>query len=104
MDLSQTAIANRPDAPEVEITPAAIRAFGRLWHTVATDLRTHPTGDGGLICEDRRSPTRPTLWRMAPKGAVHPDSPYDFRLREFVTVALPAGPGGDGASRPLAGA
>ena len=99
---SDLAITDHSGPAEVEITPAAIRAFGRLWHAVAADLRTHPTGDGGLICEQRRSGTHPTLWRVAPDGAIQPDSPYSFRLGEFVTAALPAGILGDSASRPLA--
>jgi hypothetical protein len=94
MDTSRTAMAHRPDAPEVDITPAAIRAFGRLWHAVSTDLQTHPSGDGGLICEDRRSSVRPTLWRVAPDGTIHPDSPYSFRLRQFVPASVPVRPEG----------
>jgi hypothetical protein len=103
-DHSVAAQTEHSDAAETEITAAAIRGFGRLWHAVAADLRTHPTGDGGLICEDRRSPTRPTLWRVAPDGTIHPDTPYSFRLGEFVAAALQDGVSGDDASRPLASA
>ena len=104
MHLSPVVIADQWDAAEGEITPAAIRAFGRLWHAVAADLRTHPTGDGGLICEERGSRTRSRLWRVAPDGVIEPDRPYDFRLGQFVSVALPGSVSGRGASRPLVSA
>jgi hypothetical protein len=74
---------------ETEITEAAIRGYGRLLSAVGGRIETHASRDGGLICEDRTVPARPTAWRVAPDGAVLPDSPYNFRLGAFVTAGLP---------------
>jgi hypothetical protein len=76
---------------EVEISVAAISAYGRLLRAVSGPLRTHAAGDGGLICEDRTVQARPILWRVAADGAVVPDSPYSFITGTFTTAKLPAG-------------
>lgn len=76
---------------EVEVTDAALGAYGRLLAAVGARLRTHAGGDGGLICEDRRIYTRPAMWRISPDGVVLPDSRYSFMLRAFVTAAIPQG-------------
>ncbi len=79
------------DQDEFGITAAAIRGYGRLLKAVGGKIRTHPSKDGGLICEDTRHPARPTIWRVCPDGAVLPDSQYNFLLRAFITGALPEG-------------
>ena len=76
---------------EIEVTDAALGAYGRLRAIIGERLRTHPARDGGLICEDRKIYTRPSLWRMSPDGAVTADSRYSFTLRTFAPVALPQG-------------
>jgi hypothetical protein len=76
---------------EVEVTDAALGAYGRLRAIIGERLRTHPARDGGLICEDRKVYTRPALWRISPDGAVLPDSRYSFTLAAFAPVALPQG-------------
>jgi hypothetical protein len=79
------------DEGEVEVTDAALGAYGRMRAIIGERLRTHPAPDGGLICEDRKVYTRPALWRIAPDGAVLPDSRYSFTLGAFAPVALPQG-------------
>ncbi len=79
------------DQGEVEVTEAALGAYGRLRAIVGERLRTHPARDGGLICEDPKVYTRPSLWRIAPDGAILADSRYSFTLGAFAPVALPLG-------------
>ena len=79
------------DEVEVEVTDAALGAYGRLRAIIGERLQTHPARDGGLICEDRKIYTRPALWRISPDGAVLPDSRYSFTLAAFAPVALPQG-------------
>lgn len=74
---------------EPGVTEAALSAYGRLLAMLGARLRTHATHDGGMICEDRRSSTRPSIWRISPDGAVLPDSRYSFALGGFTPVALP---------------
>jgi hypothetical protein len=74
---------------EVEISVAAICAYGRLLRALGRTIRTHPSGDGGLICEDNTVPGRPVLWRVSRQGAVFPDRPYSFITRSFTTAKLP---------------
>lgn len=76
---------------QTEVTDAALGAYGRLLATFGERLRTHPTRDGGLICEDRKIYTRPAMWRIAPNGVVLPDNRYSFTLRAFTPAALPQG-------------
>jgi len=78
-------------AHEIEITDAAIGAYGALLAAVGRRVTTHPFRDGGLICEDRTRWARPTMWRISPEGAVLPDTRYSFAHRGFVTSALPPG-------------
>ena len=75
---------------EIEITDAAISAYGRLLRAVGRTIRTHAAGDGGLICEDRTLPAKPVLWRISPDGAVVADRPYCFTSRAFTTAVLPS--------------
>jgi hypothetical protein len=77
------------DRHEVEITTGAICGYGRLLRAVGRTIKTHPAGDGGLICEDRTVPARPMLWRVSPEGAVLPDRPYSFITRAFTSAKLP---------------
>jgi len=79
------------DHDEVEITDAAIGAYGRLLRAVGRAIRTHAAGDGGLICEDRINRTRPIMWRISPDGAVLPDSRYNFAAGAFIPAILPRG-------------
>lgn len=74
---------------EVEITVAAIRAFGRLMRAVERRIKTHPAGDGGLICEDRTVRASPVMWRISSGGAVLPDTPYSYVTRSFTFAKLP---------------
>ena len=76
---------------EPEVTDEALGAFGQLLVIIGRRLRTHATRDGGLICEDSSSRTRPAMWRISPDGVVLPDSRYSFRLGGFTPVALPQG-------------
>ena len=76
---------------EIEITDAAIGGYSRLLTAVRGRIETHPSRDGGLICEDRTVPARPTVWRVLPNGVVLPDSPYNFLLGAFLTASLPRG-------------
>jgi hypothetical protein len=76
---------------EVDVTDAALGAYGRLRAIIGERLRTHPARDGGLICEDRKIYTRPSLWRISADGAVLADNRYSFTLRAFAPVALPQG-------------
>ena len=59
---------------EAEISEAAIRTFGRVLATMADRITTRPYGDGGLICEERTSRARPSVWRISADGAVVPAS------------------------------
>jgi hypothetical protein len=74
---------------EIEISVGAICGYGRLLRAVERTLRTHPAGDGGLICEDRTVPARPMMWRVSPEGTVLPDRPYSFITRSFTMAKLP---------------
>jgi len=76
---------------EIEITDAAIGGYSRLLSAVGGRIATHASRDGGLICEDRTVPARPTVWQVLPDGAVLPDNPYNFLLGAFVTASLPRG-------------
>ena len=76
-------------ADETEISLAAIDGYRRLLRTVGPTLQTHAAKDGGLICEDRASRSRPTLWRVLPDGEILADAPYNFARGEFVAVKLP---------------
>lgn len=76
---------------EPKVTDEALGAYGRLLALIGRRLRTHATRDGGLICEDPRSRTRPAMWRISPHGVVLPDRRYSFALRGFTPVALPHG-------------
>ena len=76
--------------PEPEISRAAVRSYVRLLRAVGGKLQLHVTRDGGLLCEDRRSPARPTVWRISADGNVEPDRPYNFLLGAFVPARLPA--------------
>jgi hypothetical protein len=76
---------------EMEVSEAAIRAYGRLLGALNGRIRTHPSCDGGLICELRPGRARPILWRIQPDGAVVPDTRYNFMRRAFVTTPLPQG-------------
>ena len=88
-----SALADRDDntshSEQIEISPAAISAYGRLLGAVGRRLYTHAAPDGGLICEDRTSKARPTMWRILPDGEIHPDRPYSYRRSGFVAVELP---------------
>lgn len=72
------------DEIEIEISQAAIGAYGRLMRVVGRRLFTHAARDGGLICESRASRTRPTMWRILPDGEILPDTPYSYARGEFV--------------------
>jgi hypothetical protein len=74
---------------EVEISDAVICGYGRLLRLLGGEVITHPTKDGGLICEHRTATARPTLWRISSDGAVLPDSPYSFLHGAFMTASLP---------------
>jgi hypothetical protein len=78
---------------EIEISPAAIGAYGRLLGAVGRRIYTYATQDGGLICEDRTSRARPTMWRILCDGEILPDRPYDYLLAGFVAGELPTEPG-----------
>lgn len=77
------------ESDEVEISVAAICAYGRLLRAVGRGMRTHSAGDGGLICEDRTVRSMPVMWRISPEGAVLPDHPFSFITRSFITAKLP---------------
>jgi hypothetical protein len=77
-------------ADETEISLAAIDGYRRLLRTVGATLQTHAAKDGGLICEDHASRSRPTLWRVLPDGEILADTPYSFALGKFVAVTSPA--------------
>ena len=74
---------------EIEISPAAIGAYGRLLGAVGRRIYTYATPDGGLICEDRTSRARPTMWRILRDGEILPDRPYDYLRAGFVAGELP---------------
>ena len=74
---------------DLDVTPAAIRTFGRLLVVTGGHVAAHRSPDGGLICEDRSRFARPALWRILPDGTVRPDSRYSFVRRGFVTTAVP---------------
>lgn len=78
------------DSAETEISDAAISGYGRLLRAIGRRITTYATNDGGLICEDRATQARPTMWRISRDGAIVPDSPYSFSLRTFVSAAVPA--------------
>jgi hypothetical protein len=86
-------LAERYDDPqstdETEISLAAIDGYRHLLRTVGPTLQTHAAKDGGLICEDRASHSRPTLWRVLPNGEILDDTPYSFTRGEFVAVTSP---------------
>jgi hypothetical protein len=84
-------IGNASSGDQIEISDAAIASYKRLRDAVRGRLVTHAAGDGGLICEERTHRARPTIWRVAPDGAVLPDRPYNFALRTFITAGLPSG-------------
>jgi hypothetical protein len=88
-EASLPATQPEPEA-EPEISRAAIRSYVRLLRAVGGKLQLHVASDGGLICEDRRSPARPTVWRISADGVVEPDRPYNFLLQAFVASRLPA--------------
>lgn len=73
----------------IEITDAALGAYGRLLRAIGRIITTKATADGGLICEDRTVPARPVLWRISSDGTVVADSRYDFASGAFVSE-LPA--------------
>lgn len=87
------ALAERNDdtssPDETEISLAVIDGYGRLLRAVGRTLCTHAAKDGGLICENRASRSRPSLWRVLPDGEILADTPYSFSLGEFVAVKLP---------------
>jgi hypothetical protein len=74
---------------EVSVSEAAIRTWRRLFGLNAGRIRAHAYRDGGLICEDRMSPARPRLWRIAADGALLADSSYNFTQRAFIRVPVP---------------
>ncbi|HEX4009057.1 MAG TPA: hypothetical protein VHX62_03580 [Solirubrobacteraceae bacterium] len=77
---------------EIEISLAAVHGYGRLLRAVGHQLQTHPTADGGLICEDRIACwARPTMWRILSDGKVLADNPYSYALGDFAPGTLPAG-------------
>jgi hypothetical protein len=76
-------------AIEIEVSEAAVRGYGRLLRAVGRRIHTHAAPDGGLICEDRTSRARPTMWRISNDGHVVPDTPYSFARRSFVASELP---------------
>jgi hypothetical protein len=80
-----------PDHDEVEITDAALAAFGAILRSCRRTIRTHSAGDGGLICEDRSVRARPLMWRISPEGSVLPDHRYNFRTRAFRAAMPPVG-------------
>lgn len=91
------------DEDAFEITVAALHAYGRLLRAVGRTVTTHAASDGGLICEDRTRPSRPTVWRIAADGTVLPDSQYDFVQRSFIAGRLPSALHGQGAPSVTAG-
>jgi hypothetical protein len=74
---------------EVEISAAAVRSYARLLHAVGHRIHTYGTRDGGLICEDRSSLARPTIWRILGDGTIVADAPYSFVRRAFVPAEPP---------------
>jgi hypothetical protein len=76
-------------ADEVPTSEAAMTTFRQLLGALTGRVSTYASRDGGLICEDRSSPGRPWMWRIAADGALLPDSSYDFALRAFVSVPVP---------------
>jgi hypothetical protein len=89
MSSRQTRPGRISGCDEIEISEAAIGAYTRLLNAVRGRIETHPSADGGLICEARTGRSRPTMWRVSPDGGVLPDSPYNFALRAFITAELP---------------
>jgi hypothetical protein len=75
---------------EPAVSEAALRTCDRLLANMTGMVKTHAYRDGGLICEDRTSPARPRVWRIAADGALLPDSSYSFRHQAFVLAPLPA--------------
>ncbi len=76
---------------EIEITDAAIGTYRRLLIAMGGRITTHPSWDGGLICENRIRRARPLIWRISGDGTVVPDSRYSFTRRAFIPAALPQG-------------
>jgi hypothetical protein len=74
---------------QIRASDAAIMTWRRLVAATAGRIRTHARRDGGLICEDRTSPARPRLWRIAADGAVVPDSSYNFTRGAFIRAPVP---------------
>ena len=79
---------------ELTITEEAIGTFRALLGALTGRVRTHAYRDGGLICEDRTSPARPRVWRIAADGALLPERSYNFARGGFISVPLPAEVGG----------
>jgi hypothetical protein len=77
------------DDQEIEISQAAIRAYGRLRRLFGSGVRIHAVRDGGLICEYARIRSHPRLWRVSRDGAIVPDRPYSYARRTFVPADLP---------------
>ena len=76
---------------EIEITDEAIGTYRRLLIAIGGAITTHPSWDGGLICEKRVTRARPLIWRISADGTVVPDSRYSFTRRAFIPAALPLG-------------
>ena len=74
---------------EFTVSDAAIRTGGTVLAAMAGRIRTHAYPDGGLICEDRTSRARPSVWRISPDGSVVPASVYSFARREFIAGRIP---------------
>jgi hypothetical protein len=74
---------------EVAITEAAIGTLRALLAGLTGRIATYGYRDGGLICEDRTSPARPRMWRIAADGALLPDSSYNFSSGAFIRVPAP---------------
>ncbi len=82
-------LRERSAPAETELSEAALHTYGRLLAIAGPSLVTYPTYGGGMICEDRRRPSRPVLWRILPDGELLGDSRYSYTLRAFTPVALP---------------
>lgn len=90
-DSSVLLAREREAADEIEISQAAIRAYGRLRRVFGAGVRIHAVRDGGLICEYARIRSHPRLWRVSRDGAILPDRPYSYARRTFVAADLPQG-------------
>jgi hypothetical protein len=89
MGTCHTGTLERLASDGVRVSDAAITTWRRFFAVTAGRIRTHAYRDGGLICEDRNSPARPRLWRIAADGALLPDSSYNFTRRAFIRVPVP---------------